>query len=274
MPSDHESITIAPTATRIPDAARGGVLVCGSHGGVYVGYLVARAGVRAVIVNDAGIGLDGAGIGALDYCQALGMAAAAVAADSARIGDAEDMLSRGRISHANAVAEALGVEAGISCSDAASLLTGAPMSHAEPGPYEEARRVLGTNSHGLAIVCVDSVSLVRPEDTGQVVVSGSHGALVAGQPGLAIRVDAAAAFFNDAGIGIDQAGVSRLPLLQERGIPAATVTAASARIGDALSTYETGVISRANASAEGLALTPGMRVRDAVEQIGGADPVI
>ena len=50
-------------------------------------------------------------------------------------------------------------------------------------------------------------------------------------------------------IGIDEAGVSRLPALDARGIAAATVSAAGARIGDARSTYEDGVLSRVNTRA-------------------------
>jgi len=78
-----------------------------------------------------------------------------------------------------------------------------------------------------------------------------------------------AAFYNDAGIGIDEAGVSRLPALEARGIPAATVSAQSARIGDARSTYEDGVLSRVNAQAAALGLAPGMTARDAVALLRG-----
>ena len=62
---ETESIVLAPTATKIPETARGRVLVCGSHAGAYAGYLAARAQVRAVVLNDAGVGLDEAGIGPL-----------------------------------------------------------------------------------------------------------------------------------------------------------------------------------------------------------------
>jgi len=53
-------------------------------------------------------------------------------------------------------------------------------------------------------------------------------------------------------------GVSRLPALDRRGIAALTVAAASARIGDARSSYEDGVLSRVNGSAAALGLKPGM----------------
>jgi hypothetical protein len=45
-----------------------------------------------VVLNDAGIGLDQAGIGCLAYCEALGMAAARVGDASAGIGEAANLL--------------------------------------------------------------------------------------------------------------------------------------------------------------------------------------
>jgi len=266
MQPETDSV-LAPTATKIPADARGRVLVCGSHGGAYAGYLAARAGVRAVILNDAGVGLDSAGIGALEHCGALGVAAAAVAHTSARIGDAEDMRVNGIISHCNAIAESVQATPGMSCAEAVRRLAGAPLADGAETDYPEARIEIGANDEGVAIVCVDSVSLVRDEDIGRIVMSGSHGGIVAGQRGLAIRVAAAAAFYNDAGIGKDEAGVGRLPALDARGIAAATVSAVSARIGDGRSTYETGVVSRANARAVSLGIVPGMRAREAAERI-------
>ena len=114
---------------------------------------------------------------------------------------------------------------------------------------------------------MDSVSLVTPDDVGQIVLSGSHGGVVSGQRHLAIRVACAAAFYNDAGIGKDEAGVSRLPVLDEQHIAAATVAAASARIGDGRSTYESGILSRVNVTATDLGITPGMPARAAVERV-------
>lgn len=266
----HPDIVLAPTATKIPDTARGRVLVCGSHAGAYAGYLAARAGVRAVVLNDAGVGLDQAGIGALALCQALGIAAAAVAHTSARIGDAEDMLAGGIISHCNASASGAGVAAGMDCGEAGALLSRAPSGRGKSAAYDEARALVGVNCHGLRIICVDSVSLVAPDDAGQVVLSGSHGGLVCGRRSHAIGVAAAAAFYNDAGIGKDEAGVGRLPVLDLQGIAAATVAAASARIGDGRSTYESGILSRVNATATGLGMTAGMAAREAVELVGPA----
>src|SRR5215203_2491021 len=104
MPLVHAvapGILAADTITKLPPDARGAVVVSGSHGGRYPGYLAVKAGLRAVILNDAGVGRDAAGIGALPYLEALGIAAAAVSHASCRIGDTADMLFRGTISHAN-----------------------------------------------------------------------------------------------------------------------------------------------------------------------------
>ena len=264
----HEGVHLASTVTRLGPQCAGAVVVGGSHGGVYAGYLAARARACAVILNDAGIGRDDAGVGCLDYCDALGMAAATVSHVSARIGDAGDTLSSGVLSRVNDRARAAGCEAGMRCLDAALALRGAPPPPGDAPVYAEARHVAGETPAGLRLVCVDSISLVSEgEDEEQIVLSGSHGGLVAGQPHLAIRVAAAAAFFNDAGIGKDGAGVTRLPALDARGIAAATVSANSARIGDGRSTYEDGIVSRVNETARAAGVEPGMTAREAVARI-------
>jgi hypothetical protein len=108
---------------------------------------------------------------------------------------------------------------------------------------------------------VDSSSLIEPGDTGAIIISGSHGGLLGGDPASAIGPDVLAAAFNDAGVGIDNAGISRLAALDRRRIAGVTVAAASARIGDARSAWETGVISAANATAARLGAAEGMALR-------------
>jgi hypothetical protein len=259
-------LSLAPTATKLPSNPAGRVVVCASHGGAYAGYLVARTTAAAVILNDAGVGLGEAGIGVLSLCDALGMPAATVAHSSCRIGDAEDMYARGLVSHANPAAEALGCVVSMPCAEAALALRNAP-SHGAPAAYAEARTIIGNNAAGLHIACIDSVSLVNDTDHGQIVLSGSHGGVVAGQRALAIRVHAGAAFYNDAGIGMDDAGVSRLPVLDEMGVAAATVDSNLARIGDGRSTYEDGIISRCNTLAQAMGMRIGMPARAAVELV-------
>ena len=65
---------ILDSVTVFPADARGRAAIAASHGGVYAAYLAAKAGVKAVILCDAGVGRERAGIGGLDYLDALGVA--------------------------------------------------------------------------------------------------------------------------------------------------------------------------------------------------------
>jgi hypothetical protein len=244
--------------------ARGAVLVTGSHGGVYAASLASIAGCRAAIFNDAGVGLDRAGIGGLDLLEAHEMAAAAIDHRSADIGNAAQMLEGGLISHANAPARSLGVTPGMPCGEAARLLRGAGVPPRTVEPIAETRRECTPEGARRRLVLIDSAALVVPEDAGQVVVTGSHGALFGGDPMNALRVDAALALFNDAGGG---KGTTRLSALEARGIAAATVAAASARIGDAQSTWADGVISACNETAAALGAKPGDRARNLILRV-------
>src|SRR5262249_61418561 len=71
-----EGIILADTATKLPPAARDGVIVTGSHGGRYAAYLTLNAQPRAVIHNDAGIGRGAAGIAVIGMAPAPRGAAA------------------------------------------------------------------------------------------------------------------------------------------------------------------------------------------------------
>ncbi|MBD0272510.1 MAG: hypothetical protein ICV73_11340 [Acetobacteraceae bacterium] len=63
---------------------------------------------------------------------------------------------------------------------------------------------------------------------------------------------------------------TRLPALDARGIAAATVSAATARIGDGRSTEADGVLSRVNATAARLGLLEGMGARAALALLAAA----
>lgn len=253
-----------PSVTKLDARHRDAVLVAGSHGGVIAGYLAANAGVRAVILNDAGVGKDAAGISSLPYLDKIGLAAATVEHMSARIGEGADMLARGVITHANATAARLGVRAGQSCAEAAERLLAAPAATAAPPPYEEARFPIREAPGESAIWGLDSVSLVLPEDKDRILIIGSHGGILAGKPETAMKHDAIAAVFNDAGVGADGAALTRLPPLAARGIAAVTVDCMSARIGDARSSWETGVLSHVNETAKKLGARPGLTTQDFV----------
>src|SRR3954469_109551 len=92
---------ILDSVTVFPADARGCAAIAASHGGVYAAYLSAKAGVKAVILCDAGVGRARAGIGGLDWLAQVGEAAAAIGHRSARIGDGADCARRGVITFAN-----------------------------------------------------------------------------------------------------------------------------------------------------------------------------
>lgn len=257
-------IATAESVTRLDDVA-GKVLVAGSHGGIIAAYFGAKAGAHALILNDAGLGKDRAGIAGLFYLEEIGMAAAAVDCMSARIGDGADMLARGIVSHANVYAALCGVAAGQSCLEAAKRLREAAAPRSAPPPYAEGRWRIEIGPP--EVWALDSVGKLLPEDAGRILLIGSHGALHGGRPESALGVDAAAAVFNDAGVGADRIGISRLPVLAARGIAAATVDCMSARIGDGRSMWESGRLSHVNASAFRRGAAPGMSVQEFVRAI-------
>lgn len=115
------------------------------------------------------------------------------------------------------------------------------------------------------IVVADSITRVGPEGAGAVVVNASHGGVYAAY--CAAKLHAAAAIFNDAGVGRDRAGISGLDYLEEFGIPAATVGHDGARIGDGADMMAYGVISHANRPAAALGVSPGQACRDAADAL-------
>ncbi len=262
-PNDIKTIQLTDSITKLGPQFRGTVLVAGSHGGSYCGYLAALAGLRGVIFNDAGIGLDNAGIGALDYLQRLGMAAATVAHTSARIGDGADMLTRGQISHCNATAKTLGCAVGETCQEVAEAMQRGKVFEGDAPAYLETRKLLREGP--VRVIACDSASLVEPNDSDAIIITGSHGGRLAGRPGYGLAVQARGAVFNDAGVGIDMAGIQRLEILDQNSTPAVTVDAMTARIGDACSAWENGIVSYINKQAAKCDVTVGITVPTFVE---------
>lgn len=253
-------IRIHDSITKLDAQDEGAVVIAASHGGKYCGYCAAKGRVRAVIFSDASVGLDSAGIGALDYLQALEIPAATVDYRSARIGDGGDLAARGVISFCNGIAASLGCNPGQTTLECAEKMLAANPPHRTPPTYEEARTLLLERPRLPKVWGLDSNSLVTDDDVGSIVVTGSHGGILGGKPATALRIDALAAVYNDAGVGIDNAGISRLEPLDARGIAAVTVDARTARIGDARSTWESGKISHANQLAKAYGAQTGMPI--------------
>lgn len=244
------TVLVYDSVVKLPAEANGAVVVGGSHAAAYAAYMSAKFGCRAAIHHDAGIGKDEAGVSGLAYADTLGMAMAAVATASARIGDGQDLFSRGIISRTNKLAAECGVAAGMHCEEAARLLKKAPWPHAMPPAKGETRHTV----EGFA--CLDSSSLFEAHDRDRVVATGSHCALNSGMATAPFRPRLA--FYNDAGPGMDQGGILGLTLLEKEGIAGVAVSALSARIGDGRSTLQDGTISAANAPAYRLGAILGM----------------
>lgn len=124
---------------------------------------------------------------------------------------------------------------------------------------------------GVPLRVVDSVTEALQHPPGAVLVTGSHGGLSAGR--FALQARPLLAVFNDAGVGKDGAGIAALGLLQDAGIAACAVAHDSARIGEARSTLDDGVVSFANEAALALGLEPGRRLAEGLsEPSAGSSP--
>jgi hypothetical protein len=256
-------IATVPSCSNLRAEHRGAVVVSGSYGGNYNACNAARAGVRAVIMNDAGVGRERAGIRGLDYLDRVGIAAATVAADSCHIGDGDDALAHGIISYVNDAAAALGCAPAQSTRACAELMKSAPISGVVPPAVTEGGRFVLEDARP-RIVCVDTAGMIVPADAGDIVITGSHGALPGGRPDNVVCADLRAVFFSDGGIGKDEAGVARLADLDRRQMIAGAVSVASAPIGDSRAIYRDGVLSRVNAAARRAGAEVAMPLREFV----------
>ncbi|WP_418320850.1 hypothetical protein [Piscinibacter sakaiensis] len=123
--------------------------------------------------------------------------------------------------------------------------------------------------NGARVVIMDSITKVTPEDKGSIVVSASHGGASSGE--FALEVPLQAAFFNDAGVGKDKAGIAALAMLQQRGVAGGTVSHTSARIGESQDMWDEGVISHLNEEAQALGLVVGERLCDALTRLANGE---
>ena len=109
-----------------------------------------------------------------------------------------------------------------------------------------------------AILLVDSITEVEAADKGKIVVSASLGGISSAR--FALEVPLALVFFNDAGIGKDEAGIAALAMLEDCGVPAACISHNSARIGDAQDMWDHGLISRVNQLAKAAGIVVGEKL--------------
>ena len=115
-------LRIVDSITELGARDEGCIAVSGSHGGLSSARYVLAARPLLSVFNDAGVGLNNAGLAALDFLQSHSLAACTVAHHSACIGQAQSTLASGVISAVNAEASALGVQVGWTCQQAVDFL--------------------------------------------------------------------------------------------------------------------------------------------------------
>ena len=258
------SIRTVASCSFVDAGHRGAVIVSGSYGGRYNAFNAAKWGIRGVIMNDAGVGKDNAGIIGLSYLDQIGLAAATADAQSCHIGDGAHMLQHGIISFVNRAATGLGCHPGQTVQDCAELMRHATVPDAVPPPISDGARFIISRTPGAPdIIGADSIGMLLPEDAGRIVVTASHGALSNGQTDDIVPLKIRAVFFSDAGAGggLDGAGIARLHDLDRKNIIAGTTSADSAPIGDFRALYRDGVLSQVNAAAERAGGKVGMRLQ-------------
>jgi uncharacterized protein YunC (DUF1805 family) len=259
-------IFTVPASSYVNASHHGQVIVSGSYGGDYNAFHAGKWGLRGVILNDAGIGKDNAGIHGIEYLEQIGLAAATADVNTCHIADGEHMLEHGRLSFVNRFAAALGIKPGDTVRSAAERMRTAPIAEGKLSEIAGGKRYTIRETEP-QIICLDAAPMLQPGDEGAIAVTGSHAALFRGKPDKVISVNLRGVFFSDGGVGMDAAGVSRLPDLDRMGIPAGAAAAMSASIGNSRSVYSDGILSHVNKLAAGKGIAVGMPVREAVDRL-------
>lgn len=260
------------------------ILVCGSHcgGNRDLARHVRNCHVKAVFLNNAGVGKNHAGIRGLIHYEAENIIACAVDNNSAEIGISHDTWESGIISHISSQAEALGIQIGDSVKEAvAKIITSInhPSSTQKSKNYEspitndvqdnsnkgDLKKQSQTQVDGVLITVTDSITFLNKNNSGDIVVCGSHGGLSAGDYAQKNRVKAV--FFNDAGIGKNNAGVKSLESLSDAGILACTVDCMSAEIFNGQDVLANGIITVCNQLAKTRNIKEKMTVKEALKCI-------
>ena len=258
------------------------ILVCASHcgdNGTFARKLK-NCHVKAVFLNNAGIGKNQAGISGLSHYEAENILACAVDHNSAEIGVARDTWESGIISHTNTLAEEAGIQPGDSVQEAvARIIKIIDKTSLNPNnkSFEylindekensskvDLKKQTQTQIDG-SITVTDSITFLNESNAGDIVVCGSHGGVSAGHYAQKHRVKAV--FFNDAGIGKNNAGIKSLDSLSDAGILACTVDCMSAEIFNGQDILDNGIITVCNQLAKSKNIKEKMTVKDAIKYI-------
>ena len=178
------------------------------------------------------------------------------------LGNGRDLWEFGVVSRTNALAAALGVHPGMTVVDSAKVLARAPAVLPDPDP--ENREVVFQGPNGHCVIATNSIAEALPEDyeTNVLCTAGHTGRSVIGY----ITGFRPYGFIcSDGSVGKNDSGLAALSPANDAGIPGASVSAASARMGDGHSTYEDGVISAMNELAAAAGVRLGMSAREAAK---------
>ena len=237
------------------------VVVAASYIGVLPARLMAPHRPRAVIGHDGGIGKDAAGIQGLYYLEALGIPAVAADGATAELGNGQDLYDEGIVSRVNILAEQCGVTRGMPVAEAARLLLTTDPSDTGVGTKVR-REVVETSPTGRQVVVTDSIIFARPEDRDRnVLVTAGH----TGRSGASFLLEFRPWGFicSDGGGGKNDSGTAGLAIVEEHGLAGASVSALTAAIGDARSSYDDGIIAACNEPARRRGVTVGMPAKQA-----------
>lgn len=246
------------------------VVVNASYCGVLPARFIGRHRPRAAIGVDCGVGPAGAAVAGLWYLEALEVPCAVADVMTVRLGDGADLHRSGVVSIANRPATDCGVVAGMSVSEAATLLLG--VDPREPAAEEvDNREVMETHASGRAVICTDSIAFGLPEDrdTNVLVTAGHTGRSAV--PYLE-RVHPHGFICSDGGRGREDSGMAGLALVEPLGLAGATVDATRAAMGDGHSSYRDGIISAANTHATRAGVEVGMAAPDAARLLLEREP--
>ena len=277
-----ESVILLDSLGDLQAANTSPILVCGSHcgdNGTFAKKLKS-CHVKAVFLNNAGVGKNHAGISGLSHYQYENILACAVSHNSAEIGVSHDTWESGIISHTNTQADELGIQIGDSVKEAVTkiinqiaLLSLIQNKNSQPLAEEkkennskvDPKKQTQTQIDGVSITVTDSITFLNESNAGNIVVCGSHGGVSAGHYAQKHRLKAV--FFNDAGIGKYNAGIKSLDSLSNSGILACTVDCMSAEIFNGQDALENGIISVCNQLAKASNIKEKMTVKEAIKCI-------
>jgi len=254
------AIVALDSAYHVVAANTDDVVINASYCGVLPARFIAQHRPRASISVDCGVGPAGASIAGLWYLEALNIPAAVADVLTVQLGNGVDLYCHGIISFLNQPAADRGVCVGMPVRAAALhlLMNEAP----EPAADQVTNRVVVDHGpEGRRVVCTDSIAFGLKEDRNNVLVTAGHTGRSA-VPYLR-RVRPYGFICSDGGMGAEQSGIAGLFAVDDDGIPGATVSAMTARMGDGLSTYKDGVISAVNRLALDTGVDVGMPARTA-----------